>query len=87
MLTRTHDPSYWALVQELMYLGWYRAGPGPDQDGGKVWGFREGHLIDAVPPPDVRWIPARNETAAMRHLLDELRPRPSRRPKTSSRRR
>ena len=85
MLPRTHDPSYWTLVQELMRLGWYRTGPGPDQVEGKTWGFREGHLIDIDRAADVRWIPARNELTAMRHLLDELGPRPSRKSRRSSR--
>jgi hypothetical protein len=87
MLPRTHDPTYWALVQELMQIGWYRAGPGPDQEGHKTWGFREGHLTDTAHEPDIRWIPARNEQTAMRHLLDEMRPRPSRKSGRASRRR
>mgnify|MGYP000737026140 CR=1 FL=1 len=79
-----HDPTYWALVQELMSLGWYRAGSGPDQDGGKTWGFRRGHLIDSDPGAEVRWILARNETTAMRQLLDDLAPRPKRKSRRTS---
>jgi hypothetical protein len=73
MPTWTDDAPYWHLVQELMHLGWYRVGPGPDYDPDrKTWGFGEGHLTDAH-RRQLLWIPARDETTAMRILRDTMR--------------
>lgn len=75
---RPAESEYWALVNQLMNLGWYRLGEGRDT-AGKAWGFRAGHTLPVQghgsqpsPRPDVRWIVARSETSAMRRLLREL---------------
>jgi hypothetical protein len=63
------EPGYWALVEQLMDLGWYRVGPGQDDElGRKTWGFREGHLLDH-PRQSPVWIPAPDEQTAMRIML------------------
>ena len=63
------EPGYWALVEQLMDLGWYRVGPGQDDElGRKTWGFREGHLLDH-PRQSPVWIPAPDEQAAMRIMF------------------
>jgi hypothetical protein len=65
----TDERGYWDLVEQLMHLGWYRVGPGQDDElGRKVWGFREGHLLDH-PRQSPVWIPASDEQAAMRIML------------------
>ena len=39
---------YWRLVEQLMLLGWYRAGHDADEQATQPsWGFREGHVTDA----------------------------------------
>ncbi len=66
------DPVYWNLVQQLMHEGWYRLGPGPAQEDGRLpWGFREGHVLDACREQPL-WIPAKDELTAMRLLVSEL---------------
>ena len=63
------ERGYWDLVEQLMHLGWYRVGPGQDDElGRKTWGFREGHLLDH-PRQSPVWIPAPDELAAMRIML------------------
>ena len=65
----TDEREYWAMVEQLMHLGWYRVGPGKrDEFGRKTWGFREGHLLDH-PRQSTVWIPAPDEQAAMRFML------------------
>jgi hypothetical protein len=63
------EREYWDLVEQLTHLGWYRVGPGQnDELGRKTWGFREGHLLD-FPRQSPVWIPALDEQAAMRIML------------------
>jgi len=65
-------PDYWSLVQQLMDDGWYRLGPGPaQQDGRLTWGFREGHVLEARREQPL-WIPAGDELNAMRLLASVL---------------
>jgi hypothetical protein len=65
----TDERGYWDLVEQLMHLGWYRVGSGKDDElGRKIWGFREGHLLDH-PRQSPVWIPAPDEQAAMRIML------------------
>ena len=73
------DPVYWHLVQQLMDEAWYRLGPGPAQEDGRLtWGFREGHVLDARREQPL-WILADNELTAMRLLVSELQHRKGRR--------
>jgi hypothetical protein len=75
------EREYWALVNELMGLGWYRLGEGRDASG-PAWGFRAGHTVSGTGcggcsgrparRPDERWIMAKSEITAMRRLLREL---------------
>jgi hypothetical protein len=68
-------PVYWHLVQQLMDEGWYRLGPGPAQEDGRLtWGFREGHVLDARREQPL-WILADDELTAMRLLVSELQHR------------
>ena len=65
-------PVYWHLVQQLMHDGWYRLGPGPAREDGRLtWGFREGHVLDARREQPL-WIPAADELTAMRLLRSGL---------------
>jgi hypothetical protein len=65
-------PDYWHLVQQLMDEGWYRLGPGPAQEDGRLtWGFREGHVLD-VHQERPLWILAEDELTAMRLLVSVL---------------
>src|SRR4051812_25007517 len=67
----TLEDEYWGLVHQLMIHGWYRVGQGPTDNLGRMqWGFREGTLRD-VPSPRPFWIPAPDESSAMRILLKE----------------
>jgi hypothetical protein len=77
------DTEYWALVNQLMHEGWYRIGQARDPSG-SAWGFRAGHTAAGLgcdrsrgaklpPRDDERWIVAKDETAAMRRLLRELK--------------
>jgi hypothetical protein len=66
------EEEYWGLVHQLMIHGWYRAGQGPaDEFERTQWGFREGHLRDALSSAPL-WIPARDECTAMCILLKEI---------------
>jgi hypothetical protein len=75
---RPEESEYWALVNQLMDLGWYRLGEGRDT-AGRAWGFRAGHTLPVqaygnqpTAGPEVRWIVAKSETCAMRRLLKDL---------------
>jgi hypothetical protein len=65
------DEAFRELVQQLMNVGWYRVGH-EERPTGVHWQFRQGHTLDASAGNE-RWIPAPNETAAMRILWDEVR--------------
>ena len=65
---------YWILVEQLMHQGWYRLNiKGPRADGDRVlWGFRQGHLLDA-PHEDPMWIAAQDQCTAMSVLLNTIK--------------
>jgi hypothetical protein len=65
-------PVYWNVVQQLMDEAWYRLGPGPAQEDGRLtWGFQEGHVLDARRERPL-WIPAEDELTAMRLLVSGI---------------